>query len=616
VTAVFGAPRADRYDVVVAGSGAAALMAAAVAAGRGHSVLVAERSGLLGGTSSISAGTVWVPCHPYRSDADAADDPAEALRYLTAVAGDRGRPAVLGALVEHGAPMLEFAKDACGLVFDAVPDYPDYRPGLPGSADGRSLQPRLFNVSALGALGDALRRDPVPPYTMAEFKAWGSWNAFPWDELRTRAEAGWVARGGALVAPLLAACAARGVHLATNFRVDGLLTERGRVSGVTVVSEDPRASDGPSARGGAGTGRIIAAAAGVILACGGFEWNEEMLATHLGGRLRGRCSPPSNTGDGHRIAAAAGAALTDLDQAWWAPMADLPGDTRDGRPVGRLIRTERQGPGTIVVDATGRRFADESQDYNSFIRAWFASRGHDPDGRDSVQGGDGSSAMYVVFDHRFLDRFGFITHRSGQPVPGWLTCRSSIRELAEALPVDPERLAVTVARFNAGAVLGADPDFDRGADRYDRYGGDAANPWPNSCLAPLDQPPFYGMPLQAGAFGTSGGVVTDERARALDASGEVIAGLFAVGNVSAHPVCAGYPGAGGTLGPALTMGYLAGLSVGAGSDSSQEPVPMARSRDDRDEARQGDRGQGAARGARRHRVDHPEPPGSRQRAGT
>jgi succinate dehydrogenase/fumarate reductase flavoprotein subunit len=293
-----------------------------------------------------------------------------------------------------------------------------------------------------------------------------------------------------------------------------------------------------------------------------------MLAIHLSGRLRARCSPPFNTGDGHRIAAAAGAALADLDQAWWAPMADLPGDTRDGRPVGRTLRTERQGPGSIVVDATGRRFADESQDYNSFIRAWFAACEPDPD-----QGGP----MYVVFDQRFLDRFGFITHRSGQPVPGWLTCRDSVRELAEALPADPSRLSATIARFNAGAVKGEDPDFARGADRYDRYGGDPANPWPNPCLAPIDRPPFYGMPLQVGAFGTSGGVVTDDRARALGAAGEVIAGLFAVGNVSAHPVCAGYPGAGGTLGPALTMAYLAGLSIGAGTASRQAATSMARS---------------------------------------
>src|SRR5260370_900697 len=203
---------------------------------------------------------------------------------------------------------------------------------------------------------------------------------------------------------------------------------------------------------------------------------------------RGRAPrPPLRTGDGHRSAARAGAALADLDQAWWAPMAELPGDTRDGRPVGRLIRTERQGPGSIVVDATGRRFADESQDYNSFIRAYFAACERDPDRGGEM---DRSRSMYVVFDQRFLDRFGFISHRNGQPVPDWLTCRDSVRELAEALPAEPHQLAATIERFNSGAVEGKDPDVARGADRYDRYGGDPANPWPNPCLAPIDRPPF------------------------------------------------------------------------------------------------------------------------------
>jgi succinate dehydrogenase/fumarate reductase flavoprotein subunit len=189
-------PVEDAYDVVVVGSGAAALMAAAVAAHRDRTVLVLEKSALLGGTSSISAGTVWVPCNPYQAAPGLADDPQEALRYLLAVADGRGDPDVLTALVSTGGDMLRFAREHCGLVFDAVPDYPDYRPGLAGAATGgRSLQPRLFDVGALGEVAPLLRRDPTPPYTMAEFKAWGSWNEFPWAELARRAEQGWVARG-------------------------------------------------------------------------------------------------------------------------------------------------------------------------------------------------------------------------------------------------------------------------------------------------------------------------------------------------------------------------------------------------------------------------------------
>jgi succinate dehydrogenase/fumarate reductase flavoprotein subunit len=254
------------------------------------------------------------------------------------------------------------------------------------------------------------------------------------------------------------------------------------------------------------------------------------------------------------MARAAGADLRNLDQAWWAPMAVI-GDRRDDRPVGRLIRTERQGPGSVMVDTTGRRFADESQNYNSLVRAYHATADAEP-GR--------CRAMFVVFDQRFLDRFGFVTHRSGGDLPPWLTCAASPGELAEALGIDPAGLAATLDRFNRFARDGADPDFRRGDDVYDRYGGDPANPYPNPCLAPVDAGPYYGMPLEPGAFGTSGGVVTDGRGRALDAAGEVVPGLFAAGNASSHPVAAGYPGAGGTLGPALTMAYLAGRTVTAG----------------------------------------------------
>jgi len=531
---VTGDSHRSDYDVVVVGSGAAALLSAAVAADSGLATLVLEKSDLVGGTSSISAGTVWVPCNPYAEDEGVPDDPEQAIRYLRAVAAGRTPPEVLDALVRSGGEMLRFARDRCGLVFDAVAGYPDYRPDFDGAATGgRSLQPRLFDTRRLGGLADSLRRDPVLPYTMAEFKAWGSWNNFPWDELRTRADAGIVARGGALVGPLYAACAELGVTIALDAAAQDLITSDGTVVGVTAGGAD-------------------FAARAVVLASGGFEWNLEMLDSHLGGRLSSRCSPPHNTGDAHRMASALGARMANMDQAWWAPMALLPGETRDGRAVGRLIRTERQGPGSIMVNARGERFTDESQNYNTLIRTYFAMAG---DARPNPP-------MYVVFDQRFLDRFGFITHRSGRPLPQWLTTAPTVAGLANALGVDADGLERTIERFNAQAHDGHDEDFRRGDDVYDRYGGAADNPYPNPCLAPLDTAPYYGMPLVAGAFGTSGGAVTDARARVLGADGAPVPGLYAVANASAHPVAAGYPGAGGTLGPGLTMAYLAGSSIG------------------------------------------------------
>jgi 3-oxosteroid 1-dehydrogenase len=277
--------------------------------------------------------------------------------------------------------------------------------------------------------------------------------------------------------------------------------------------------------------------------------------SEAGGEIEARCSPPHNTGDGHRMAAAAGASFANMSEAWWAPMGIVPGQEIEGEQVGRHLRTERQGPGAIIVDSRGRRFINESQDYNSLIRA--AHRAERETGPHLP--------MYVVFDQRFLDRYGFITYRStsGQPVPGWLLTGQSAAELAGRLGMDPGTLQATLDRFNEFAVAGKDEDFGRGQNIYDAYGGDVTSPYPNPNLAPITQAPFHAMRVLPGAFGTSGGVRTDDLGRALTAGDTVIAGLFAVGNVSSHPCAAGYPGAGATLGPAMTMGYTAARAIAA-----------------------------------------------------
>lgn len=128
-----------------------------------------------------------------------------------------------------------------------------------------------------------------------------------------------------------------------------------------------------------------------------------------------------------------------------------------------------------------------------------------------------------------------------------------------------EVLRATVERFNGFAATGRDEEFGRGESAYDRYYGDPRQ-HPNPCLGPLSQPPFHAFALIPGDLGTKGGLRTDERARVLRDDGTPIRGLYAAGNTSASVMGRGYAGAGATLGPALTFGYLAALDL-AGVDT-------------------------------------------------
>ena len=294
----------------------------------------------------------------------------------------------------------------------------------------------------------------------------------------------------------------------------------------------------------------------MVLATGGFEWDKALADSMLASRLYTMCSPPSNTGDGLRMAQRIGGQTRGTREAWWAPMS-ITGDTRDGQPIGTLLRFERQGPGSLMVNRHGRRFANESQNYNDLARSlqsW-----------DSARNQTLNTPAHVIVDHAYMERYGILAHRAGQPTPAYLIEAPTLEELAAKIGVPAENLAATVARFNEFAVKGEDPDFGRGESAYDKYWGDDENIHPNPSLAPLQTGPFYAMEVVNGAFGTNGGVATDGRARVLDVDNRPIGGLYAAGNTTENAYAAGYPGAGATLGPIMTMGYLAGRTI-AGQD--------------------------------------------------
>lgn len=526
----------NHYDLVVVGSGAAGLTAAATTAEAGLDVLVLEKSSLLGGTSAVSGGMLWIVDNHYAKDNGFDDSIAEGHQYVSAVARGRGRQELLNAAIEHGKKMLHFLEEKLHIEFLFLDNFPDYRQDLPGAATGgRTIEPQLFDYKqALGDLAQFIRTDGRHPYTMQEYETWGAFTRFPWDELQRRMDNGVAAKGHALVSMLAAACKRHHVTFAIDSPVQHLITDDTRVTGI--ITDD-------------GT-KIFARA--VMLASGGFEWNHQLADSMLASRLYTMCSPPSNTGDGLKMAQRIGATTRGTREAWWAPMS-ITGSTRDGEPIGSLLRFERQGPGSIMVNRHGKRFANEAQNYNDLARclqSW-----------DSPNNQTLNTPAYVIFDQSYLERYGIFDHRAGQNTPECLHEAPTLEQLASKIQVPKNALVTTVQRFNDMAIKGVDNDFGRGISEYDRYWGDDNCPWPNPSLGPLQYGPYYALEVVNGAFGTSGGVGTDGSARVLDVDGQAISGLYAAGNVADSPLAAGYPGAGATLGPLMTMAYLASREI-------------------------------------------------------
>ena len=528
--AVSGDPD-DLFDVVVVGSGASGLTAALRAAEAGASVAVLEKSEYLGGTSALSGGMLWLPGNGLPNGNEPDSDREDARRYLEQITFGRANPELLDQHIAQVPALLSFLAEH-GLEFDVINAFPDYEAEMDGGrAGGRSVEPRLFDTAALGDLASALRPDPRPPFRQCEyFEEWKSVRNMPLAQLAQRAKDGIVARGQALIAPLVAALGRLGATLVVECPGERLLTEVGRISGV---------------RAG---GREFHARAGVVLAAGGFEWNDEMVDRFLSGPVQTRCGTPHNVGDGHRMGMAVGADLAGMNEAWWGVMADLPGLEVDGRPVGQLFTLERCLPGTLIVNRRGERFMNEGKSYYG-IGKLFATW-------DQVTYGYRNLPCYLVGDGRFLSAHGILGNHDVATLPPAIACAPTLGELADILGVDAAGLEATVARFNSHARDGRDPDFRRGESAYEHYLGDHSAPHPN--LAPLEDPPFVAIEVRAGAIGTKGGIRTDADGRALDPFGEVIPGLFAVGNNSAHPFAFGYAGAGSTLGPGMTMAYVAG----------------------------------------------------------
>lgn len=524
----------SEYDVVVVGSGAAGLTAALTAGARGLRVVVLEKASVLGGTSVVSGGSIWAPANRYLADVGITDTREDALAYLRASTLGRADDTQLETFLDTVNPMLDLLVERTGLRFTPNTDHPDYQPRLPGAhTGGRTLQGELFDTNLLGDLRSKLRAPHSGvPITRLEIDEWGAdtldrWN---WTLLAERTMKGIVGMGSALVGELLHGCQQLGVEIRTDSAVTGLVRSAGeRVAGV-------RTADGE-----------IAVTRGVVLASGGFEWSGNLVDQFLGVPMTAPASPPSNVGDGLLMAMEIGASLGNMSEAWWGPMVHAVGDTYDGQPLFRPTSGLRTLPGGIIVNGRGQRFVNEAMNYNDLGKAL---ANFDPVGYEYP-----NQPCWLVFDQRFRDSYSVATVTPDGPTPKWMSTAPTLGELAALVGINADGLERQVAEFNADAAQGRDPRFHRGETVYDTYRGDATVT-PHRNLRPLEDGPYYAVPLILGCLGTKGGPRTDEAGRVLDTHDRPIPGLVACGNVAASPFGPGYPGAGATLAAGMTFGYL------------------------------------------------------------
>ncbi|WP_170322502.1 FAD-dependent oxidoreductase [Acrocarpospora macrocephala] len=486
-------------DVVVLGSGAAGLAAALSASSSGARVTVLERTAFIGGTSATSTGLVYAPGSAKMKEKGVTEDLDAALDYLRAVAPQGLDEARAREFLQRAAEVIDFLES------HAVPFRPtglkDYNAGIPGASQSRAVAPESCDPATLGDRAGEIRRSP---YRALD-------NGAEWSG------------GTALIGHLLRACLRAGVTVLTKARGTELVVESGEVTGVVA------------------DGVTLTAPGGVILATGGFEYNRDLLDRYLP-KVEAAWSSPENTGDGLRLAEAAGAKLAWTGAAQWYALLRLHDEDREGTPKYEDASSARCLPGSIIVDRHGRRFANEGANFHDFGRALAQA----------------DLPAWLVIDQRFLDIYGPRCFGDRPPAKDrWFTAATPA-ELGELIGVD---LADTIARFNVDAAELHDSQFGRGSTEFDQSWGDGDNQGPAACLAPLTRPPLQATRVYAGLSGTNGGPLTDTSGRVLDGAERPIPGLFAVGNAAATFLGDGAPGSGSTLGPGLVYGYLAGRAA-------------------------------------------------------
>jgi succinate dehydrogenase/fumarate reductase flavoprotein subunit len=467
------------------------------------------------------------------------DSEADALQYLERLAAGRRDRALLQTIVRSGPEMVRALETITTLAFETL-DKPDYHPELPGARPrGRTLAPNLINASDLGEWHARLRPGPFfsLPLTWREFDAYNAVfhpERLDMARVEQRAQEGWIGMGGALIGHLLRASLDGGADVRLGCTAESLVIEGERVAGVVFTQDGKR--------------RTLHAERGVILACGGFEADPELVRHFSAGPMAHPLGNPGAQGAGLRMAMEVGADLANMSDLLRFPAAAIPGETFEGRPLNRMVSGERSLPHTIMVNRRGQRFVNEAHNYTDVARA-FADW-------DPVAYEYANVPAWAIFDQQYRAQYSALGVMPDDATPAWLTSADSLEALAERLGIDTTGLAETVARFNGFVAQGRDLDFRRGESLFDAYYADNGRE-PSPTLGTLEKPPFYAIEVYCGAIGTSGGPRTDRHGRVMHVRGHPIEGLYAAGDAAASTTGPGYGGAGGPIGQGMTLAWLA-----------------------------------------------------------
>ncbi|WP_317929839.1 FAD-dependent oxidoreductase [Halioxenophilus sp. WMMB6] len=555
------------YDLVVVGSGSAGGMAALRAADLGLSVLIIEKAHKYGGTSATSGGVMWLPNHQLVPSDDSREQTMEYLSHLlrSEIQKDRldafvdAAPAMAGYMKKVGIPVMPSA-------------WPDYFAGTPGSRADRSVIVDTFDGRELGDQFLLMREQysrfkPFKRYAMDVMEFFSLSTFAPgyvktflkmawryWTDFSTRMLGGRDRRftmGGALMGHLFKQVFDRGVEVRLETKLDELILTDGEVTGVKVSNF--------------GRQYEIHARHGVVLSAGGFEWNQELRDRYLKvpGLTRYSSSPEdANRGEAIIAGLDIGAEVEHAEACWWIPTMHWPMPKASNFDEIHQAAFDVGRPHSVCVNRNGDRFVDEACSYDEFGEAMV---------KNQLETG-ANCPCWLVFDANFREKFtagGFLPKIL---MPDWSVPKDywdhyvfkaeSIELLAAKIHVPTDKLKSVVANMNQYARSGEDPEFGRGSNDYDRMFGHFSVT-PNPCLGPINRAPYYAVPINMGDLGTKGGLKADAKGRVLDAKGEPIANLYAAGNNSGSPFGNLYPGAGGTIGPAMVFGYVAANDIAA-----------------------------------------------------